>query len=77
MSQSERKVFELCDRVREVSLALHRYLRHGHMEKVYENSLAHRLRTAAQYSNSTRYTSWTKTEPLSAPTSPTYWSGTS
>lgn len=37
-------VFELCDRIRETSLALHSYLRHGHMEKVYENGLAHRLR---------------------------------
>jgi len=39
-------VFELCDRIRETSLALHRYLRHGHLEKVYENGLAHRLRKA-------------------------------
>jgi GxxExxY protein len=38
------KVFRLCDLVRETSLALHRYLRHGHLEKVYENGLAHRLR---------------------------------
>ena len=37
-------IFALCDRVRETSLALHRYLRHGHLEKVYENGLAHRLR---------------------------------
>lgn len=37
-------IFELCDLVRETSLALHRYLRHGHLEKVYENGLAHRLR---------------------------------
>ncbi len=39
-------VFELCDRIRETSLALHAYLRHGHLEKVYENGLAHRLRKA-------------------------------
>jgi GxxExxY protein len=39
-------VFELCDRIREASLALHSYLRHGHLEKVYENGLAHRLRKA-------------------------------
>jgi GxxExxY protein len=37
-------IFELCDRIRETSLALHSYLRHGHLEKVYENGLAHRLR---------------------------------
>ena len=42
----EREVFALCDVVRETSLALHRYLRHGHLEKVYENGLAHRLRQA-------------------------------
>ena len=38
------RVFELSDRVRETAYALHRYLRHGHLEKVYENGLAHRLR---------------------------------
>ena len=37
------RVFELCDVVRETSFELHRYLRHGHMEKVYENGLVHRL----------------------------------
>ena len=30
--------------LRETSFALHWYLRHGHLEKVYENGLAHRLR---------------------------------
>lgn len=34
----------LCDIVRETSFAIHRYHRHGHLEKVYENALAHRLR---------------------------------
>jgi len=34
----------LCDAVRETSFAIHRYHRHGHLEKVYENALAHRLR---------------------------------
>ncbi|MCB1234665.1 MAG: GxxExxY protein [Verrucomicrobiae bacterium] len=38
------KVFELCDIVRETSFALHRFLRHGHLEKVYENGLANRLK---------------------------------
>ncbi len=37
-------VFQLCDQVRETSFALHRHLRHGHLEKVYENGLFHRLR---------------------------------
>lgn len=37
-------IFQLCDRVRETAFALHRYHRHGHLEKVYENGLVHRLR---------------------------------
>ena len=37
-------IFELCDVIRETSFALHQYLRHGHLEKVYENGLASRLR---------------------------------
>lgn len=37
-------VMRLCDVIRETSYALHHYLRHGHLEKVYENGLAHRLR---------------------------------
>ena len=41
-------IFALCDHVRETSFALHRYLRHGHLEKVYENGLANRLRKAGQ-----------------------------
>lgn len=35
---------QLCDIVRETSFALHRFHRNGHVEKVYENGLAHRLR---------------------------------
>lgn len=34
---------ELCDIVRETSYAIHLYHGHGHLEKVYENALAHRL----------------------------------
>ena len=37
-------IFALCDQIRETSFSLHRYLRHGHLEKVYENGLALRLR---------------------------------
>jgi GxxExxY protein len=37
-------IFQLCDQVRETSFALHRHLRHGLSEKVYENGLSHRLR---------------------------------
>ena len=39
-----KNIFALCDHIRETSLSLHRYLRHGHMEKVYENGLVNRLR---------------------------------
>ena len=37
---------ELCDFVRETAFAIHRYHRHGHLEKVYENASTHRLRKA-------------------------------
>jgi len=33
----------LCDVIRECAFGLHSYLRHGHVEKVYENGLRHRL----------------------------------
>ena len=39
-----RSVFEICDIVRETGFVLHKYLRNGHLEKVYENGLVHRLR---------------------------------
>ena len=39
-------VIALCDRIRETGFAIHRYHRHGHLERVYENALAHRLRKA-------------------------------
>ena len=37
-------IMPLCDIVREAGYAAHRFLRNGHVEKVYENSLANRLR---------------------------------
>jgi GxxExxY protein len=37
-------IMKLCDVVRETGYTAHRYLRNGHVEKVYENSLASRLR---------------------------------
>ncbi len=43
MAQKER-IFQICDEVRECSFALHKFLRHGHKEKIYENGLAYRLR---------------------------------
>jgi len=44
--KSQHEIFALCDQIRETSFSLHRYLRQGHLEKVYENGLAHRLRKA-------------------------------
>ena len=44
--KTEKEIFALCDAVRETAFALHCYHRHGHLEKVYENGLAHRLRKA-------------------------------
>jgi GxxExxY protein len=38
------EIFQLCDKVRETGFAIHRYLRHGHVEKIYQNALVHRLR---------------------------------
>jgi GxxExxY protein len=35
---------QLCDIVRETSFAIHTYHRNGHLEKIYENALANRLR---------------------------------
>jgi GxxExxY protein len=39
-------IMHLCDRVRETAYAVHVFHGHGHLEKVYENALAHRLRKA-------------------------------
>ncbi len=39
-----RSIFELRGMVREAAYAIHLYHGHGHLEKVYENALAHRLR---------------------------------
>ena len=38
------EVRRLCDLIRVCGYEAHGYLRHGHMEKIYENSLANRLR---------------------------------
>src|SRR5205823_12588229 len=37
----------LCAQVRQTAYDIHVYHGHGHLEKVYENALAHRLRKAA------------------------------
>ena len=39
-------IYELSDAVRETAYAVHLYLGHGHLERVYENALAHRLKKA-------------------------------
>lgn len=39
------KIKELCDQVRQTAYNIHVFHAHGHLEKVYENALAHRLRT--------------------------------
>ena len=39
-------VKSLCDQVRQSAYDIHVYHGHGHLEKVYENALAHRLRKA-------------------------------
>ena len=42
--RDERQIRILCDTVRQTAFELHAYLSSGHLEKVYENGLAHRLR---------------------------------
>lgn len=42
----EKEILELCGKVRQTAFSLHSFLRSGHLEKVYENGLAHRLRKA-------------------------------
>ena len=37
-------IFTLCDVIRETSFDIHKFLRSGHREQIYENALAHRLR---------------------------------
>jgi len=37
-------IMQLCDVIRETGFAIHRYHRNGHLEKIYENTLVHRLR---------------------------------
>jgi len=40
----ELEILELCNVIRQTSFEIHRYLRAGHRELIYENALAHRLR---------------------------------
>jgi GxxExxY protein len=40
---TESQIRQLCATIRETALAIHRFHRHGHLEKIYENAFAHRL----------------------------------
>ena len=42
--RSPEDALAVCDRVRQVAYEIHVYHAHGHLEKVYENALVHRLR---------------------------------
>jgi GxxExxY protein len=41
-----RDIKALCNQVRQTAYDIHLYHGHGHLERVYENALAHRLRKA-------------------------------
>jgi GxxExxY protein len=41
---TDKNVNQLCDQIREQAYDLHQWLRHGHLEKVYENGLRNRIR---------------------------------
>ena len=43
---NDQAIMDLCARVRQVAYDIHVYHGHGHLEKVYENALGHRLRKA-------------------------------
>ncbi|MBT3299041.1 MAG: GxxExxY protein [Candidatus Marinimicrobia bacterium] len=38
------EIKKMTDEIRETAFSLHKYLKYGHLEKVYENGLAHRLK---------------------------------
>ena len=40
----KKDIKRLSDLIRETSFSIHRFLRYGHLEKIYENALAHRLK---------------------------------
>ncbi len=40
------EVFKLCDQIREIGFALHKFLGPGFREKIYERGMAHRLTKA-------------------------------
>ncbi len=40
----DQEIKKMIDEIRKTAFSLHKYLRYGHLEKVYENGLAHRLK---------------------------------
>ena len=40
----KKDIERLSDLIRETSFSIHRFLKYGHLEKIYENALVHRLR---------------------------------
>ena len=42
----ENQVKALCDQIRQIAFEIHVFHGHGHLEKVYENALKHRLEKA-------------------------------
>jgi GxxExxY protein len=41
--RNQLEINRLCDMIRQTSFEIHRYFRSGHLEKIYENALTHRL----------------------------------
>jgi len=41
--QDPTDINKLCDIIRQTSFEIHKFFRSGHLEKIYENALAHRL----------------------------------
>ncbi len=41
---TDEQINKIADVIRQTSFAIHKFHRHGHLEKIYENALAHRLR---------------------------------
>ena len=60
-------IFTLCNVIRETSFDIHKYLRSGHREQIYENALVHRLRKKGiTLEQQQEIRSLTKTERASA-----------
>lgn len=41
---TDQQINQLCDQIRQQGYELHQWLRHGHLEKVYENGMRNRIR---------------------------------